>query len=184
MNSQPTPETDQRKLLSRSLKIAGGLLIALGVISIIVPAAAAIAIEAFLGVVFLFTGVGELMFAWEFRAVGGAAWRFLRAAGFFAAGVLLLIFPLVGIGALALVLGILFMTDGILRLLVASHLERNRGFVIFDGILGILLGFVILMGWPGNSAWVIGILVGIRLLLTGIVLWTIGSAFRSANTPA
>ena len=97
MSSRPTPETDERKLLSRSLKIAGGLLIALGILSMIVPWAAAIAIEAFLGVVFLLAGGGELMFAWEFRSIEGAAWRFLRAAGFLAAGVVLLVFPFSGI---------------------------------------------------------------------------------------
>ncbi len=183
MNSQPMPETNERQLLSRSLKVAGGLLIALGIVSIIVPWAAAIAIEAFLGVVFLLAGFGELIFAWEFRSVDGAAWRFLRAAGFLAAGVLLFVFPLVGIGALTLVLGILFFADGLLRLMLAAHLQRNQGFVIVDGVLGILLGIVILIGWPGNAPWILGILVGIRLLMTGVALWMIGSAFRSTHPP-
>jgi uncharacterized membrane protein HdeD (DUF308 family) len=116
MNEKQATQTDEGKVLSMSLRIASGFCILLGIVSILAPLVAAMAIELFLGVILLLTGSGELVFAWELRSAHGAAWRFLRAACFLLAGIVLLAFPLSGIITLALVLGVMFIMDGVLRI--------------------------------------------------------------------
>jgi uncharacterized membrane protein HdeD (DUF308 family) len=43
----------------------------------------------------------------------------------------------------------------------------GSGWVLFDGIMTLLLGFLIGYPWPLSSAWAIGTLVGINLLVSG-----------------
>ncbi len=39
--------------------------------------------------------------------------------------------------------------------------------MLFSGILGFLLGFIIWRGWPVSGVWAVGILIGVDLLVTG-----------------
>jgi uncharacterized membrane protein HdeD (DUF308 family) len=184
-----TPGTDidkpapisPRKLFSLSLLVAGCFQIALGIGSIAAPAAGAYTVEIIVGVVLLMAGFSELTFAWAFREVPGAVWRFLRSACFLATGYILLGVPLTGVVTLALLLGFGFIFDGALRLKLASQLESNRTWVFLDGALGILLGFIIVMGWPADSVFILGTIVGIRLLMTGCMLLLAGAALRRTH---
>ena len=45
---------------------------------------------------------------------------------------------------------------------------RGSGWILFDGIGTFLLGFLIWMQWPLSSAWAIGTLAGISMLMTGV----------------
>ncbi len=140
--------------------------------------------DVFLGVACLLTGCGELAFAWDVRKAHGSIWRFLRAAFYIVGGIVLLVFPQLGIAALAWVMSLLFIVDGILRILMASHVSQNKAFLIIDGILGILIGVMILSAWPLDGPWVVGVLVGIRLLVAGVVLLWVGSHFRETSISA
>jgi len=40
--------------------------------------------------------------------------------------------------------------------------------VVFNGLISIFLGFLILAEWPESAIWVIGLFVGIDLLITGL----------------
>jgi len=46
--------------------------------------------------------------------------------------------------------------------------------MLLDGILGIVLGILIFVKWPASGEWAIGLLVGIKLLIDGIALLTLG----------
>ena len=54
--------------------------------------------------------------------------------------------------------------------------EAGWGWMTFNGVVTIALGWMILKGWPVSGAWAIGILVGIRLLFSGVAMLTLGSA--------
>jgi len=41
------------------------------------------------------------------------------------------------------------------------------GWVLFNGIMGVLFGWMILLRLPLTNDWVIGIILGLNLLLTG-----------------
>jgi uncharacterized membrane protein HdeD (DUF308 family) len=56
------------------------------------------------------------------------------------------------------------------------------GWMLLTGIIDIILALIIISGMPGTAAWVLGLLVGINLLMTGISLIIAALAVRKAIT--
>jgi uncharacterized membrane protein HdeD (DUF308 family) len=54
------------------------------------------------------------------------------------------------------------------------------GWLVFDGILSLVLGLMIGLGWPSTAVWAIGLLVGIDLLFSGSSMLLIALATRPA----
>ena len=79
--------------------------------------------------------------------------------------------------ALSLILGITIFAQGALQVILAFGIRpaRSWGWVLFSGILGIILGILIWSEWPFNAAWLIGLWVGISLLFNGIWMITLHS---------
>jgi uncharacterized membrane protein HdeD (DUF308 family) len=46
--------------------------------------------------------------------------------------------------------------------------EAASGWMLFNGIVALLLGGIIWFHWPWSSVWALGTLVGVNLLVTGI----------------
>ena len=60
--------------------------------------------------------------------------------------------------------------EGIFRIVgyFQVRLLPGSGWLIFNGIVSIVLGGLIAYEWPGSSLWAIGTLVGVNLLFGGI----------------
>jgi len=58
------------------------------------------------------------------------------------------------------------------------------GWVLFDAIVTILLGALIWAHWPYNSEWVIGTLVGISFIVSGVSRLMLSFAVRNVATKA
>jgi uncharacterized membrane protein HdeD (DUF308 family) len=71
---------------------------------------------------------------------------------------------------LTLVLAVFLTFEGILELVFYFQIEQRRqaGWVLFDGIVTLILGMLIWLHWPSSSIWVIGTLVGISLIFSGV----------------
>ncbi len=69
-----------------------------------------------------------------------------------------------------LIIGIYFFIDGIFRVFLGFQLKpaANWVWVLLNGILMIILGILIWSEWPFSAIWVLGLLVGIGLLFSGI----------------
>ena len=82
----------------------------------------------------------------------------------------ILFFPIAGIATLALWIGAFIFAGGIVRLLLALRVRRAKGWgwVLFDGLLSIVIGILIAWGWPASSIAFIGLLTGFWLLFSGI----------------
>jgi uncharacterized membrane protein HdeD (DUF308 family) len=70
--------------------------------------------------------------------------------------------------ALTLMLAVAFLAGGAFRILYVLF-ERVAGWpwMLLNGIVTLLLGIAIWRQWPGSSAWVIGLFVGIDLVFNG-----------------
>lgn len=160
--------------------ITGGLLILLGLISIAVPLASALAIEVVFGMAMLFGGFAYVAQAVRSRRTEGAIWAYLWAALYLLTGGMLLAYPLSGIITLGLLTAVAFLVEGVSKLVWATQLPAyfNRTFVVIDGVLGCLLGILIWSQWPANSVWVVGVLFGIRLLAGGVLLTSFAFALK------
>ena len=56
--------------------------------------------------------------------------------------------------------------------------------MLFSGIVNVVLAAIILMGWPGTAAWTLGLLVGINLFVSGLALVMTSLACRSLTEAA
>ena len=106
----------------------------------------------------------------------------MSAIASIAAGIYILYNPLLGIAAFTLVLAAFFFAQGVTQIFASlSHRRglRSWGWVFLSGLVDLVLGGLIVSGWPGTSTWVIGLLVGINLFMVGIAL--IMTAFASRD---
>jgi uncharacterized membrane protein HdeD (DUF308 family) len=148
----------------------GILMIICGVLAIALPLASSIGIVILLAWLILFAGVSHLIFAFQTHTVGGVLWQVLLAVVYGVAGVYMLINPLLGVLSLTLVLAVFLFFEGILEIALYVRIRRVRyaGWILFDGIITLILGILIWGQWPSSSVWVIGTLVGISLIFSGI----------------
>jgi len=95
-------------------------------------------------------------------------------------GVYMLMHPLLGVVSLTLLLAIFFVIEGLVEIVLYFNIRgaANAGWVLFDGIVTLILGYLIWRRWPSSSVWVIGTLVGISLIFSGISRFMLSSAAR------
>jgi len=79
-----------------------------------------------------------------------------------------------------MLIAIYFLVDGISEIIAAFKIKPDQGWgwVLFNGIIAVLLGFMIWRQWPVSGAWAIGILVGIHILMTGWSMIILGTGAR------
>ncbi len=166
--------------------IQGVILAALGLLAIGAPFLATVVVVKLAGWLFLIGGVVELAHLFTGRRVPGSFWSFLSAIVSILAGIYILYRPLSGMLSLTLVLAAFFFAQGITQIFASlSHRRvlKSWGWVLLSGIVDLILGGIIMSGWPETSAWVLGILVGVNLFMFGVAL--IMTAFASKDvTPA
>ena len=59
------------------------------------------------------------------------------------------------------------------------HRFTQWGWALVSGVLDLLLGFLILVGWPASAFWVIGLFIGISFLFRGVNWMMLGFALQS-----
>ena len=143
-------------------------LIVLGFIALSIIPAATIAAVLVLGWLVVFSGILEAVHAFQVRGWGGV---FLHlAVGIFGilTGLLIVTHPLAGALAWTLLFASLFTVIGIFRTVAAIRLKFPYwGWAVFDGIVTLLLGFLLWASWPSSAFWFLGLSVGISLILRG-----------------
>jgi uncharacterized membrane protein HdeD (DUF308 family) len=97
----------------------------------------------------------------------------------------LLLWPISGTLSLTLVLIAFFIVEGIATLMYAidhrAQLSSRWGWMLFSGIVDLILAGIIFAGLPGTAAWALGLLVGINMLFGGTAM--IGMALAARNHP-
>ena len=94
-------------------------------------------------------------------------------------GLIFICFPVVGAIYLTLMLAIFYLISGVYRGVIAlQHRASGWGWMLFSGLLAILIGVLILFFWPAISLWIIGIFIGIDIMFIG---WALIMAALSAK---
>ena len=154
--------------------IEGIILVVLGLIAIVVPPIATLAVELLFGWLFLLSGVVGLITTFWMRDAPGFWWSLLSGVLGIAAGIVLLVWPLSGVLSLTLVLIVFFTIEGIASIMYALEHKRELsgrwGFMLASGIIDLIIAAIILFGLPGSAAWALGLLVGINLAFGGAAL--------------
>jgi uncharacterized membrane protein HdeD (DUF308 family) len=145
-------------------------MIVAGILAIVVPPAAGIAVAILVAWLLVFSGAAHLVFAWHTRTTGGFLWELLLGIVYILVGAYLLSHPLAGLASLTLALAIYLFVEGVLDLLMSFLLRRMPGsnWILFDGVITLILAMMIWRTWPSSTEWAIGTLVGISMLFSGI----------------
>jgi len=141
-----------------------------GVLAIGLPLAAGIAVNFVVAWALMISGVAHLVFGWHMRAMGGAIWQVLLGALYIGIGVYLLLRPVAGLVTLTLALAIYLFAEGLLELILSFQVRPRQGWgwLLFDGIVTLILAIMIWRSWPMSTEWVIGTLVGISMIFSGM----------------
>jgi uncharacterized membrane protein HdeD (DUF308 family) len=157
------------------LRRSWGWFLALGIALIVLGTIA-------LGSSLLMTIASVFFFGW-LLIIGGvmeaihAFWR-KRWAGFFLdlltgilyviAGWMMVTNPQESALLLTLIIAMFLVFEGVFRIVAALAARYPHwGWVLFNGVISLLLGILIWRQWPYSGLWVIGLFVGIEMLLNG-----------------
>ena len=166
------------KSASRLGMLWGILTILFGLFAIGSPLYSGLAVAVMVGFALVAAGISMTLFAFQAPSLGRGILKFLFGALTICVGIAALAQPGIALAKLTLLLGAYFVADGVMTMIVAFNVkpEPGWGWMTFNGIVTIALGWMILKGWPLSGVWAIGILVGVRLLFAGMTMLTLGSA--------
>ena len=160
----------------------GVVLVILGVLAIVAPLLAGMAIAYLVGGVVLVAGLTELAHAFRARSWGVGLAGALVGALAILAGMLMIAHPLFNLKFLTLLLAAFFIVEGIISIVMALQMKgiNGAGWTLFGGVMSLVLGALIWAQWPLSGAWAVGILVGVRFLCTGWGMIALGQMAKGA----
>lgn len=158
----------------------GVLTAALGVFLIAYPLATATITTVLLGWVLIFVGIAEFVFALHSRTVGKFFLKLLLGVLYGVTGIALAFFPFEGVEALTGLLGTLLLIQAGVLTATAFQVKPvdGWGWFLADAAASLIMGILIIARWPSSSAWAIGTLVGVAVLMGGISRIMIASTIR------
>jgi uncharacterized membrane protein HdeD (DUF308 family) len=160
----------------------GIIMMALGLLAIAVPEIASLAITILIGWLFFIGGIFRTVSLVQHRNMPGFGWSLATALLAIALGLVLLLRPIAGVLTLTIALVAFFVLEGISAILLAFEHRKHLpswGWVLFSGLVDLLLAFLIWDGWPSSAAWAIGLLVGINMVFAGLSLIMTALAART-----
>jgi uncharacterized membrane protein HdeD (DUF308 family) len=147
----------------------GVLAVFLGLLAMVLVVSATIASIFVLGAFMVLTGVIEIAMGFRARTWGRFFLWVLAGAVYVVAGALAFAQPLMAAAVFTLLLGAGLVATGLLRLWVGFELPPGQpsGMVMFSGAVTTALGILIVIGWPANSLYVLGLMLGVDLIFNG-----------------
>jgi len=145
------------------------VMIVLGVVAMLMPFTTGIAVSVFVGWIIVFGGVAYVAYAFAAQGAGAFLWRLLVGLVYIVGGGYLAFHPGLALESLTLVVAVIFLIEGATEFVLFFQFRAlpGSGWLLFDGILTVLLAYLILHPWPSSSTWAIGTLLGINLIVSG-----------------
>ena len=161
----------------------GVIMTILGVLAVIWPQISTVAVDVYVGWLFLLSGVVGLATMFLAQDVQAFLWLLLTAALSLFVGIVLLWHPVEGAVSLTLVLIAFFIVEGIFRI-AASVSYRDvfpdsSGWLLASGIADLILAALIIKAWPSTAGWALGLIVGVNLVTSGAAIIMVALAGRS-----
>ena len=173
------------------LRAKWGWIVALGVVYVVAGfialgsvAMATVASVLVVGVMMIIAGVCEIINAFQIKSWGKFLVWALLGVLYIVAGFMAFENPALAAVVLTLLLGASLFASGLLRIFLAFNMKHERPWiwVALSGVITLLLGLIILVHWPVNSVYILGLFLGIDLIIAGAG-W-IGLGFGLHRVPA
>ena len=150
------------------LILFGGLILTtpLGVVT------ASLTTEIWIAAALVAAGVLQLMHGMKSGDWSHASWQVLGGIIFIVGGVLIFVYPTLGLVSLTMIIAITLVAQGITSLLVSGGVAdwSGRRWLILSAVISIVVGLLILFDLPSSAGWTLGTIVGAALLLQGVSL--------------
>jgi uncharacterized membrane protein HdeD (DUF308 family) len=164
--------------------VQSGLMVLAGILALVYPAMSSVAVVLFLGWLLIIGGILQGISLIGAHHVPHFWLQLVSVVLFVIVGILFLRNPAESLVTLTLLLIVLFMVEGISKVIFALTIRplANWGWVLASGIVGILLAFYLWANIPITAVWLIGVLLGIELICEGIALGLLSWRVRKELT--
>jgi uncharacterized membrane protein HdeD (DUF308 family) len=167
-----TELTDAAKAGGNRMRIFGIIAIILGILCLLAPGLTGVSVLTLMGLLVLAAGIVRIIWAFQAGSFGKGLLMFAIGGLTLLCGIALVANPLFVSGVLIL--------DGISEIVGGIRLRPGSGgWMLFGGIVSVMLGIMIWAQYPLSGVWAIGILLGIKLFFVGLIMVMGGSAVRS-----
>jgi len=161
----------------------GILMIVIGTIAFVLTPAATLGTVLVLGWLLVFSGIIEVVHAFQMRGWGGVFLHVIAGILGVLIGLLVVTHPVAGALAWTLLIASFLTIVGLFRVIAAIRLKfPNWGWAVFDGAVTLGLGVLVWAEWPWSGLWFLGLAVGVSLVLRGWSYVMLALAIR--NVPA
>lgn len=165
---------------AKTAKITGWVLLIAGILAVAVPTASGLSVTIFVGALLGMAGVVQCVLAFSAGAFGRGLMIFILGALSVVAGFYLMSQPVVGLAALTIMLSAYFIAAGVVEILAAFQIKPADGWVwmLIAGVVTVLLGAMLWKQFPLSGAYAVGILFGVKMIMSGWSLIYIGNTAK------
>jgi uncharacterized membrane protein HdeD (DUF308 family) len=130
----------------------------LGVIAFADLVIATVASVLYVGALMLISGIMQIVHAFQVKKWSGFFYWLLSGVVYGAAGIITFYNPLLAATALTLALSVTLMVAGGHRIWtgIQSRPGTRWGWIIASGVITLLAGIIVALGWPVSSLWALG----------------------------
>jgi uncharacterized membrane protein HdeD (DUF308 family) len=183
------PLTDMLSELTGDVKSASTwsivlsvLMIIAGLLAISLPGVAGVAVTMVVGWLLIISGVLHLGLAFSGGQPRAVVGEVLLAVLYGFVGYYVLSRPGVGLAALTAVITVYLFLEGILEFWLSYMLRPlpGAGWLLFDGIVTLALAIFVVSTWSSSESWLLGALVGVSMIFSGVTRLVLSVAVRRA----
>jgi uncharacterized membrane protein HdeD (DUF308 family) len=159
----------------------GVVLLVLGVLAFGNLLIATVASVVFVGALMVIGAIAQIIHAFRVKRWGGFFFWLLSGLLYGAAGILTFYNPALAAAALTLVLAAALIASGILRIWSSFRLrpQTGWGWLLASGVITLVAGVVVALGWPVNTLWLLGLVLAIDLTFQGVAAIAFGLALKA-----
>ena len=167
---------------AKNTKLFGIITIILGILSIASPLLIGFSITLLVGMLVLLAGAARMFWFFQSSSLAKDLPGFIFAVLTLLCGIVMVLNPVFTSGFLTIILALYFIIDGTLEIMAAFRIRPLSGWIwlLIGGSISFLLGLMIWQQFPLSGAWAIGVLLGIKLLFVGIIMFSMGTTLQSA----
>lgn len=165
---------------ANTLMVTGALLAVIGLVALLSPVTAGSAVVKIVALILVVTGVVQLVHAYRSSSRPDRLLWTVLGSVISLLGILVWFNPEIGSGFLATLLMLFFAAQGFWKISMSLRLRRFNGWLwmLLSGLLSLLFVYLLWSQWPLSGAWIIGLLVGLDLLLSGIAAMVVAAAMK------
>lgn len=152
----------------------------LGTVALVMPATFSIGVTIFVGAMMLAGGSTGLALFYKVKGWAAKTASVLASLLTAAAGVLMMLHPIVGTEALTLFIACYFISIGLVKLwlFLANTDAAGWGLMLFSALVSMALGGCILWGWYKSAPYMLGLFAAIELIFDGWAALMVGFEVR------